>query len=48
MTLSERRILAAIWLMKRGSPLPVDLEAKLIEEDGVDVAALDEKHREYN
>jgi len=41
----ERKTLLAICLMKRASPLPLDLETFLLAH-GVDVAALDKLHRE--
>ena len=45
MSLVERRIQMAILLMKRGSPLPLDLEVYLLSE-GIDVAGLDETFRD--
>lgn len=41
----ERKIQVAVLLMKRGSPLPLDLETTLIAH-GVDVPALDATYRE--
>lgn len=45
MSFIERKIRVAILLMKRGSPLPLDLETLLIA-NGIDVSALDAIHRE--
>lgn len=39
----NRRLLVAIHLLKRGSPLPVDLTAQLLS-DGIDVAALEDRY----
>lgn len=40
----EQKIAVAVFLMKRASPLPLDLETELLA-NGVDVAYLNELHR---
>lgn len=45
MSFIERKIRVAVLLMKRGSPLPLDLETTLIV-NGIDVATLDATFRE--
>lgn len=41
----ERKLYVAILLMKRGDPLPLDLETTLMS-NGIDVSALDAIYRE--
>lgn len=41
----ERKIQVAVFLMKRGSPLPLDLETELLV-NGIDVSTLDATYRE--
>lgn len=44
MSYIERRIKVAILLIKRDSPLPLDLTVELLEA-GIDVAALEDRYR---